>query len=246
MCLIKNGKVGGITGTNYGDIQYCTNKANISGECHTAALKNFAGGIAGVSRKNISFCKNEGNIFGEGKSGWQTIVGGILGYNNHSVISCYNKGNVSAKGSGSNLPVPTNDELQQVDAGGIAGSNYIANEGILVIEKCYNEGNVSGENGYYIYVGGIIGINERYGKINKCCNVSYVRVQGINGGTTPVFGGICGYIRSDNTTIVKQCYYFNQYINNAVGYGSYEEEEITGIDNINDIPSVKEITGYDF
>ncbi len=246
MCLIKIGRVGGITGTNYGDIQYCTNKANVSGECHTSALKIFAGGIAGVNRNNIEVCKNEGELFGEGKSGWQTHIGGIVGYNNYCVISCYNKGKVLAKGNGSNLPFPTNNEVQQVDAGGIVGSTYIGNDGVLNIEKCYNEGEVSGENGYSTNVGGIVGSNGWYGDINKCCNVSYVKAQGINGGDAPVFGGICGWTPSNNTSIIKECYYFNQYINNGVGDGAYEEEEVIGIDNINDIPSVKEITGYDF
>lgn len=242
--LIKTGKVGGITGENYGTIEYCINKANISGKCQESALKIFAGGIASINRKNINFCKNEGNVVGEGKSGWVTNIGGIAGYNNCSVISCYNKGEVSGKGSGSNLPSPTN--RQQVFIGGIVGINYIDDEGILNVEKCYNEGDVHGENGYYTHVGGIAGENGGYGNINKCCNVSYVKAQGMNGGTMTFSGAISGYTASNNTTIVKECYYFNQYIDRGIGYGTYEEDELIGIDNINDIPSVKEITGYDF
>ena len=126
------------------------------------------------------------------------------------------------------------------------GVNYIANEGNLIVEKCYNEGEISGENGYYTHAGGIIGENGSYGNISKCCSVSNVKAQGSNGGTVAASAGICGRTESDNTTIIKECYYFNQYINNGVGYGQYEEEEVIGIDNINDIPSVKEITGYDF
>lgn len=241
--LIKIGSIGGITGKNYGTIQYCTNKTNISGKCQVSALKLFAGGIAAINRKNIEFCKNEGDVFGEGATGWQTQIGGITGFNNCSVTSCYNKGKVSGKGSGSNLPSPT--FKQQVMIGGIVGMNYIDNEGILIVEKCYNEGEISGENGYYTHAGGIVGENGSYGNINKCCNVSHVKATGSEGGTVAISAGICGLTEKDNTTI-KECYYFNQYINNGVGYGEYEEEEIIGVDNINDIPSVKEITGHDF
>lgn len=181
-------------------------------------------------------------MFGEGKTGWQTHVGGITGFNNCSVISCYNNGKISGKGSGSNLPSPT--FTQQVFVGGIVGSNYIDNEGTLIIEKCYNEGEVSGENGYYTHVGGIIGENGSYGNINKCCNVSYVKAQGINGEPEAYSAGICGVTQSDDTTIIRECYYFNQYINVGVGYGTYEE--VIEIDNINNIPSVEEMTGYIF
>lgn len=231
--LIKNGKVGGITGENYGTIEYCTNKLDVSG-IQISAKDIFTGGIVGINRKNIEFCKNEGNIAGTGNRE-QTQTGGIAGFNNKDIKSCYNKGNVTGIGG--------ETTSSQVYSGGIAGINWTGDEITLNIERCYNEGNIHGENGYYTHVGGMIGEVTSNSNIKQCCNVSYVTGKGIDGGTLTYLGGICGLVR--NITI-ENSYYYNQYIDRGIGYGTYEEDELIGIDNINDIPSVKEITGYDF
>ena len=220
----------------YGTIERCTNKLNINGITNFENDNIFIGGIAGSNRNTIKLCENDGDIEGEG-SGQQTQTGGICGFNNCYITSCYNKGKVTGRGK---------EKASQVYVGGIVGINWIEQEGELKIEKCYNMGDVHGEYGYYTHIGGIVGHNDMYGNVSQCCNVSYVTAIGAEDATNPYSGGICGHTKSDNTAIIKECYYFNRYINNGVGYGAYEEEEIMGINNINDIPSVKEITGYDF
>ncbi|MBQ7699811.1 MAG: hypothetical protein IJT49_05665 [Clostridia bacterium] len=159
-------EIGGIVGTNVGEINRCENKGKVSGTSYlvggiagdnegkieysdnrgdVATTDNTAGGIAGTNNGEICFCYNTGNItvIKEEAGG---IVGSTASYPGCKILNCYNTGEIRAKSR----------------AGGIAG-RVSASGGI--IEQCYNTGDVNDSD---LEAGGIAGGIEGSVQIKSC------------------------------------------------------------------------------
>lgn len=135
-------QVGGLCGSNNGEIACSYNKGTVAGV-------QLVGGVCGLNENGtIANCYNAGSVRGTGYN-----IGGVCGINRameqnvtSTITNCYNIGNVSGG---------------QI-VGGVCGNNATDNGGSSTITKCYNIGNVSGSEN----VGGVCGQN--YGKINNC------------------------------------------------------------------------------
>ena len=169
---LKNGKitstqsnVGAVVGKNYGTVNNIENYISIE---NTAAR---TGGIVGWNFKTIKNCNNKATIEDTSTSG-EARIGGIVGQNGGTVERCYNKGNIISNGN---------------HTGGIVGFNGDDNiKGLGLIEKCWNEGEISGNYA----TGGIIGCNWK-GDIINCYNTTKVTSN-----TNTHTGGIVGFSAS--------------------------------------------------
>jgi len=170
---------GGISSYNYGLINNCINKVDISGSV-------YCGGITGCNYGIINNCQNYGNIVGE------TCVGGISGRNwgnqvsyEGKIYNCYNAGNVS--GSGDYI-------------GGITGENGAMNGGNNAnIQNCYNVGTITGQEDSF-GTGGIAGFCQ--GIIKNCYNIGVVSGKypgGITGSTNGAIINNCYYLETTAT-----------------------------------------------
>jgi len=108
--------VGGIVGSNSGEVQYCYTTGSINGG-------SSVGGITGYNSSTVQNCYTTGNISGVER------MGGIVGNNfsNTSIVqNCYATGNVRGGGS---------------RGGGIAGDNPSG-----TVQNCYATGNITEGN----------------------------------------------------------------------------------------------------
>ena len=162
--------VGGLLGWGGETIQGCTNTGDISGT-------RYVGGVVGnnYNTSNILNCANMGIVVGT------SSVGGVAG-SSGNIENSYNLGIVKGVASAEAQAQGTNDSE---DVGGIVG------DGRRTVNKCYNDGPVTG----YKNVGGIVGNNS--GTVNQCHNIK--TVEGMDS-----VGGIVGY----NDGTVQYC--FNQ------------------------------------
>ena len=162
--------VGGLLGWGGETIQGCTNTGDISGT-------RYVGGVVGdnYNTSNILNCANMGIVSGT------SSVGGVAG-SSGNIENSYNLGIVKGVASAEAQAQGTNDSE---DVGGIVG------DGWRTVNKCYNDGPVTG----YKNVGGIVGNNS--GTVNQCHNIK--TVEGMDS-----VGGIVGY----NDGTVQYC--FNQ------------------------------------
>lgn len=183
---------GAFAGVVDGKIENCTANAVVSSDAEESYL-NGTGGIVG----NLHNLKSEAlncTFSGSVSSDKKPYVGGIVGDNLYGYIAgCTNLGRVTSS---------TNA------VGGIVGRNHIPHTSdnpvagkSSVIERCINNGSISGTNsGDGNYVGGIVGVslegNETYtGAIRNCLNTGSV-----NGS---VAGGIAGSL--ETSTNVENC-----------------------------------------
>ena len=184
-------RVGGVTGLNMGVIENChTQSGSISQKGSDSSRGSQLGGICGLNREGgtIQNCTNDATIMGEYK-----LVGGICGYNlNADILNCENTGEIQAtyqmggivgisegtdeqnmsyisncKNEGSIKQTKRTESEDLASEGGIIGINHKYS----ILEKCYNEGTVTGEQRD---IGGIVGGNyyimqecENYGKIEN-------------------------------------------------------------------------------
>mgnify|MGYP005770377881 CR=1 FL=1 len=170
----EGSQTGGICGLNRegGIIQNCTNASNVTGEY------KLVGGICGYSYGgDISNCENAGEIYGTAQIGG--IVGDSEGLNENNISyvkNCKNHGIVNqAQGT----------EFENVaSVGGIVGTNY----NYSIIEKCYNEGTVTGEKRN---IGGIAGSS--YYIVQECENHGQIENIATDENYARVIGGIVGY-----------------------------------------------------
>ena len=115
---------------NYGLISHCINYAEIKGENRVGGIVGYNGAVnKTVTSCVIAQCENKGTITGKDE------VGGIAAYSSGTVKECTNKATVTATDG---------------YAGGIVGYNY---EGSILLDSCYNSGEVSAS----AYSGGISG-----------------------------------------------------------------------------------------
>ncbi len=95
----KCGCVGAITGSNYGTIEACVNRADVSAKNNGSV---HAGGIAGITYRGgkITRCYNNGSItatsdYEYNSSSICAYASGIT-YNNGTIDNCYNTGTITA------------------------------------------------------------------------------------------------------------------------------------------------------
>ena len=114
--------VGGIAGTNSGEIRRCSNSGAVT--CATSSsLYSYgsAGGITGTNSGNIVDCYNSGEITSalRGTGNYNTLIsrsGGVSGTNAGAINKCFNYGNITA------FSVNNKSQYTYAYSGGIAGS----------------------------------------------------------------------------------------------------------------------------
>lgn len=151
--------VGGIVGSNSGNITGCTFEGSVKGI-------NYVGGISGINENSglISNCSSSGAISGE------HLSGGIAGSSSGTILNSVSRCSVNTTASEAKLSIRDIDwdsiisqeePSPMSDAGGIAGFS----DGI--IQGCENYGTVGYPHiGYN--VGGIVGRQSGY--VNNCVN----------------------------------------------------------------------------
>ena len=154
---VTNG--GGIAFQNFGMIENCHNKANISGfRVGGIVWENKLGGT-------ILNCSNSGTIMDAVDFGETTdIVGGIASYNSGTIANSYNTGKVTSKIDGF------------TKMGGIVGINHhehLSEYG--TIKNCYNVGTVKSGIGVVEEMSGMIQ-NVFYSKESVAPGKTYNRV----------------------------------------------------------------------
>ena len=190
----KSACTGSFAGILEGKIENCTAEATVYSDANANEL-NGTGGIVGNlngTTSEVLGCTFSGHV--EAKS--NPYMGGIVGENMYGYIAdCTNNGTV------------TSSKWDKV--GGIVGNNQIpdsSNEPIegksAVIERCVNNGTISGPNDMSgDYVGGIVGISswswegDYFGTVRNCLNTGTI--------TGCVSGGIVGYL--EKATNVENC-----------------------------------------
>ena len=166
----SSARVGGITGTNYkySIIENCYNEGIITG------VGEYQGGIVGNNYYILQSCENKGEVKNISTTN-ANYIGGIVGYSIGSIYHCENSATISSS------------ETASLYVGGIAGSIHRNSTHsvfeTLIIQECYNSGNVSGCGN----VGGIVGRLSTNCSIDSCANTGNIqgehRVAGISGST---------------------------------------------------------------
>lgn len=151
--------VGGIAGSNAGNITGCTFEGMIKGTTNV-------GGIAGANEKTglISACSSSGAVTGSHSTG------GIAGTNSGTILSSVSRCSVNTTASEAKLSIQdidwdsimsSEEPSSMTDAGGVCGYS----DGI--IQGCENFGTVGYQHVGY-NVGGIVG--RQSGFVNSCVN----------------------------------------------------------------------------
>lgn len=140
-------RVGGILGQgSKSEIYNCYNIGEIKGD-------NDIGGIVGRTFQYIERCYNTAKVTGNNSQ-----IGGIAGstFNSSKIYQSYNEGIITSNGR----------------TGGILGSNPSVAATNMIIEQCYNKGEISGASSW---CGGICGgVGANYAKIINCYNIGKV------------------------------------------------------------------------
>ena len=230
----STGYAGGIADNiNLSRIENCYSKANIIA-LDGVSIGAGTGGIIGTMiESTIENCYNEGSIVGESQIGG--IVGGCS--TKSRVISCYNKGSINSNGT----------QIYK-GAGGIVGG--ICGESII-IDGCYNNGNIGGTN---CGSGGIIGEMYAVGaiqgeaKIVNCYNNESVINQ-----KNRSAGGIIGFISLNSrgnllNLNIENCYNLanvnsTQASGGMIGYALRVYETASSIISINNCYNIGKIKG---
>nr|AGS52179.1 GLUG [uncultured bacterium contig00049] len=211
------GEVGGVVGSNFGEVLDCSISGKIVGDY------SVVGGVVGDNGNKVENCFASAGNTVEGVY----FVGGVVGRNfandegnGYAIVkNCYNAGSVTS----SNNP-----------SGGVVGANYAdnsVNNYYALVEDCYNTGNVIGLGG----LGGVVGTNERsdsgsgfeYAVVKNCYNTGDVE------GYDNVIGGVIG---SNSRGTIQNCYNTGDvkgesYIGGVVGenkYGNIQNSYNTG------------------
>ncbi|MGL5260367.1 MAG: beta strand repeat-containing protein, partial [Lachnospiraceae bacterium] len=216
--VIGKNNTGGIVGLNEGSVEQVSIKdAKVAGETNVGGFIGYNGATGSITpgtSPTIGVIKDLTNnaelVVG------RHMVGGIVGAHEASIIeNCTNQGTVRATGDISTSSVATgyaggitgyvgtgvtiknskNEGVVESDksqAGGIAANN----EG--TVENCTNIGNVSGsrvasENSA---IGGIVGINERTGKVKDNRSIKNNDETNVIDGNY-IVGGLIGYNKGE-------------------------------------------------
>ena len=200
--LNYEGSIGGIVGTNYlySVLENNINKGSIVSNTSTV------GGIVGSNFYKVKKCTNNGvlqAIYSQDIP-IQRHFGGILGTNSGYVENCVNTAKIEG--------VTNNTDF----IGGISGVSYgfsdlKVEEGVK-IEKCYNTGEIIGNN----YLGGICARTSATAEINSCYNT---------GNTTGniAVGGLVG------DTLIDAGIISNSYNKGKIISNSYDTGGLVGV-----------------
>lgn len=232
--------IGGIIGTNNGNMYSGYNESIVSG-------KDNVGGIIGT---NAADKKVENVVNATGVEG-DDNVGGLVGVNSGSVTNGRNNGTITGTNyvggmvgsneAGATLKNLVNDSSASITGvkyvGGIAGSNA----GTITADKnnnnLINRGSITG----YQYVGGVAGLNT--GTITNTNNDVELHVNtAVNGGSgAQYFGGVVGQNGTDlNDGIIENAMNSNtiiapdaSYVGGIVGWNT-EKGQLIGMGNSNE------------
>lgn len=237
----NSSNIGGIIGTNNGNMYSGYNESIVSGA-------NNVGGIIGTNAEGKKV-ENVVNATGvEGKDN----VGGLVGVNSGSVTNGRNNGTITGNeyvgglvgnnaSENSVLTNLVNDSSASITGvkyvGGIAGSNA----GTITADKnnnnLINRGSITG----YQYVGGVAGLNT--GTITNTNNDVELHVNtAVNGGSgAQYFGGVVGQNGTDlNDGIIENAMNSNtiiapdaSYVGGIVGWNT-EKGQLIGMGNSNE------------
>lgn len=212
--------VGGLVGTNAGQMYRCTNRGAITVEAGTNMEKvEFSiGGIAGRGSKSgksyatFAWCVNEGNIQFNGCAHCDNVAG-IVGSSNRATVKyCINRGAVS---SYTRAITPTQsrtagiagyvkadilccDNFADITSAGTSGPSTAGiaaavNEAV-VIGDCCNKGKILTRNEAGGCQGGICAGVTRAARIQSCINRGVVSFEGYSSKSRFSTGGIIGQI----------------------------------------------------
>ena len=197
--------IGGIIGTNNGNMYSGYNESIVSGN-------DNVGGIIGTNSSEVENVVNATSVTGENKTaaqgddGISEYVGGLVGSNSGSVTNGRNNGTITgtkyvggmvgSNAQGATLTNITNDSSAAIEGeqyvGGIAGSN--AGKISATDDTLINRGSITGNK----FVGGVAGVNEDGGTIeNTISNIELnVKTPYTNDGNSDndpaFFGGVVG------------------------------------------------------
>ncbi len=195
-CEIISGKVtvgnapniliGGIVGFNmvYGNINNCTNRAEICGN-------GTIGGIAGFNQGQINGSRNYGTVKGP------NILGGIAGMNYQGVISyCVNRGEVQCESGG----IP--------NAGGIAGKQGSGAkiEGTVNYGKIAYVGGATSDKNFQPRIGQVVGLNGSGCKYDIAFTGIKANSGTVDKGALTQVGGFIGIGKTDQAKYVSSEY----------------------------------------
>ena len=195
--------IGSVAGMNSGSIY------NISADVTITLNKgtsNLVGGIVGRSQGTVSRCSTAGSIkytysYSSG-SVHTSGVGGIVGYATGGTISeCYNTATLEQRNTSSG---------SYGFVGGICGQAYYysgwSGSTTVNIENCYNTGDITSNNGYYI--AGILGCTDNDGSqkhtISNCYNIGTCTAKSTTSAAGP-FGIV--ELKTGTAVTVTDCYY---------------------------------------
>ena len=187
-CYIQSGAtttayIGGIAGYSLGTVNL--NKCRVSGKISvTSTTTIYLAGLVGYTANtiNINYCSNFAD-FSSNLQGGSCFTGGLIGWANGATTITYscnvgNFGDLSFYFRSSS------------SMGGLIGDT----SGIVVIDSCYNAGdiNVWSSGNAYSDTGGIIGWARNTFTLKNSFNVGNIRFNGSQYGNSS-YGGLVGY-----------------------------------------------------
>lgn len=190
--------IGGIIGTNNGNMYSGYNESIVSGN-------DKVGGIIGENKsgKTVSNVVNATSVTGATKGNdISEYVGGLVGVNSGSVTNGRNNGTITgtnyvggmvgSNAQGATLTNLVNDSSAEIlgvtYVGGIAGSNSGTITADEDNDNLVNRGSITG----HTYVGGVAGVNTSTGKIANTNNSVVLNANEDVAGTAEYFGGVVG------------------------------------------------------
>jgi hypothetical protein len=177
--------VGGIAGSNLGNIYYCSTNGTVYGGSNVGGIAGY-NVVQAFSAGTVFSCHSNCNVLATGNTPLGTNngdFGGIVGDNYISAIiqNCYFTGIVST------TYTKSGSSYYSSYAGGIAGAS------ISSIYECYNTGSISG----YTDIGGIAGYASGY--LVGCYSTGTVTGDNYT-------GGIVGYYGNNGVGQLNNCY----------------------------------------
>lgn len=201
----NSSNIGGIIGTNNGNMYSGYNESIVSGA-------NNVGGVIGENEGEYENDKWNGGtvanvVNATGITGKGNNVGGLVGVNSGSVTNGRNNGTITGVKYvggmvGSNTQGATLTNLVNDSSAEILGVNYVGgiagnNSGVITADKnndnLINRGSITG----YQYVGGVAGLNT--GTITNTNNDVELNVNTAAGNEAKYFGGVVGQNGTDGT-----------------------------------------------
>ena len=228
--------LGGIVGrATTGTVANCSYDGQIATpDGYTTSGKLLIGGLVGYFSNTGSLTastfagtiSNEARTICTGKDPY-LVIGGLVGYNAHGTISQCQVNNTPdaeqvAGAYANSFGTIVNKTVQSfcMAVGGAVGINYGEISGVTnyakVLNTVFKEDN-SNDNGRYLRVGGIAGMNRKEGKIVGCTNEAEMIIR--SNPRLHSFGGIVGWNEAES--FVEDCTNRGALSISTAGVGSY-------------------------